>query len=67
MPPQYWSHFQNVDLVSNPTRLQRNDTCVEASERWMRDPNTYAAAAAKLSVDPVPVHDGYGMFWEEVT
>ena len=53
--------------MSNPTRLQRDDTCVEATERWMLAPNTYAGAAAKLSVDPAPVHDGYGMLWEDVT
>ena len=67
VPPQYSSHFQNVGRAGNPTRLRRDDTCVEATERWIQDPGTHAAAAAKLSVETAPTCGEYGRLWEEVT
>ena len=67
VPPQYLSHFQNVGSTSNPAKLQLGDTCVEASEQWMPQPNTYTTAAEKLLVEPAPVYEGYGVLWEEVT
>ena len=54
-------------MVSNPARLQRDDTCVEAHERWMPRPDTHAAAATKLTVDPVSAYEEYGVIWDIVT
>ena len=39
-------------------RFQRDDIC---------GPNTYVAAAAKLSVASAPVYIGYGVLCDEVT
>jgi hypothetical protein len=67
VPPQYSAHYQNVGMTSNPTRLQRDSECVEAHERWMPGPDTRAAAAAKLTIDPSSAFEEYAIIWDMVT
>jgi hypothetical protein len=68
VPPQYSSHYKNVQMLSNPERLQRDGACIEGEERWMPEKGqSPAAAAAKLVLDPEASDETFAAMWDIVT
>jgi hypothetical protein len=69
VPSQYSAQYQNIHLVTNQVRLQKDDDCVEGQEWWMGapGPERWAAAAAKLSIDPISPEENYRTLWDMVT
>ena len=67
VPPQYSSHYQNIPLVSNPERLQKDGGRVEGEERWIAGEEQFpATAAAKLAMDLEGSDETFAGLWDIV-
>ena len=68
VPPQYSLHYQNIHLLSNLERLQKDSGCVGGEERWIAGEERFpAAAAAKLAMDSAASDETFTALWDTVT